>query len=308
MSWHIRIELPARPAVPWLDPERVAEHLVRDHAAAGVVEAAVAAQATTLQVAPSARPWSPHDAERIWCATRGVLARVVLEQLHHGVLERRFRARTYREAQARPRAVSQARRILKQPRFDGKIRAEIRRGLDDVFADALGQRPALHLPIDGFIRFRLRRGLQCVETALAEAQAGLEREAERSELMLLLKQLVAEDELHGTAGLDVVRGPGDRFILLDEAGRIVESEYLSADVFDLADSEQDRLDLLFSALITKVPERIRCHFACEPALRAQLRDLFGAQVQFCTRPGCKLCGSRMIPMTPALDHPRPRGV
>lgn len=141
---------------------------------------------------------------------------------------------------------------------EGQVQAAVRRRNDVLFTllDYLDTGDCLIL--EGFMRFRLKRYMEQIETAADSAVDDFMLEKEYNEFIRLLKYFVDVqepkiDEIH------VIARPNGRFRLLDESGKAVDSEYLEGMPLEPGQGDADHEDLLISALIAVSPKKIILH-------------------------------------------------
>jgi putative sporulation protein YtxC len=169
---------------------------------------------------------------------------------------------------------------------EGQVQAAVRRRNDVLFTllDYLDTGDCLIL--EGFMRFRLKRYMEQIETAADSAVDDFMLEKEYNEFIRLLKYFVDVqepkiDEIH------VIARPNGRFRLLDESGKAVDSEYLEGMPLEPGQGDVDHEDLLISALIAVSPKKIILHgFQGENASETISR-VFDDRVSNCS--GCKFC-------------------
>ncbi|NLJ60382.1 MAG: putative sporulation protein YtxC [Firmicutes bacterium] len=168
----------------------------------------------------------------------------------------------------------------------GQVQAITRRRNDILFAllDYLDTSDCLIL--DGFMRFRLKRYMEQLETAADSAVDDFMLEKEYNEFIRLLKYFVDVQEPK-IEEIHVIARPNGHFRLLDQNGKAVDSDYLEGAPVEPGQSDVDHEDLLISALITVSPKRIILHGFQGKNANETITRVFDNRVSSC--PGCQIC-------------------
>lgn len=169
----------------------------------------------------------------------------------------------------------EAYRIARQSRVAARIRSYLE--------------TADELVLEGFLIFRLKDYVEELEDMVDRAVDDFLMEREYREFIRLLRCFVEAqeprlDEVH------VLLNAKGTFRLVDGRLNSVGSDHLEDLVVEMMEKEVNYEDLLVSALISIVPNRIRIH--CRSESRADenietVMSVFGSRVSFC--PGCDLC-------------------
>jgi len=168
----------------------------------------------------------------------------------------------------------------------GQIQAVTRRRNEVLFTllDYLDTSDCIIL--EGFMRFRLKRYMEQIETAADSAVDDFMLEKEYNEFIRLLKYFVDVQEPK-IEEIHVIARPNGRFKLLDQNGKAVDSDYLEGMPPELGQSDVDHEDLLISALITVSPRKIILHGFQGKNANETIFRVFDDRVSNCS--GCHLC-------------------
>lgn len=168
----------------------------------------------------------------------------------------------------------------------GQVQAITRRRNDVLFTllDYLDTSDCLML--EGFMRFRLKRYMEQIETAADSAVDDFMLEKEYNEFIRLLKYFVDVQEPK-IEEIHVIAKPDGRFRLLDQNGKAVDSDYLEGMPLEPGQSDVDHEDLLISALITVSPQKIILHGFQGKNANETITRVFDNRVTNCS--GCHLC-------------------
>lgn len=112
--------------------------------------------------------------------------------------------------------------------------------------------------IEGFINFRLQDYLTELQEAVDFAVDEFMMEKEYNEFIRLLRYFVDIQEPR-LKEVHVLLPKNEKFMLLDDKGEEISSQYLESFFVDIIDSDINYEDLLISALITIAPKELVLH-------------------------------------------------
>ena len=140
--------------------------------------------------------------------------------------------------------------------------------------------------LEGFVRFRLKKYLAELETAVTTAieEYGIEKECKG--FVHLLKYYI-DSQLEDNKLVNVIKIKNNGFKLLDNKQNIIETPFLDEYVLDQLEQELECENLLISALITIAPQEIILHFNRPFELVENLKKVFKEKLSICL--GCKYC-------------------
>ena len=143
------------------------------------------------------------------------------------------------------------------------------------------------LNIEGFVRFRLPSYRKRLQECVRDAVRRFESAREQQEFIKLLRYLVEHqessiDELH------IYPDSGNSFEMRDQNGSSIDSDYLEAYVWDLAnEGGVDREDLLISAVVSLAPMKVCWHLDHTAWKSQMLEKILQDRLNYCT--GCDHC-------------------
>ncbi|HHY47116.1 MAG TPA: hypothetical protein GX506_07450 [Firmicutes bacterium] len=253
---------------------------------------------TFFPVDVSGQLWlSPGRIEDIYCFVAGVIADLIVHDVHRVMLEDMLKdGYPGLDEDERFHICQRAIRALwvrLAGGLDGALvpSEDLERVKEGVRAQVYGRaleylRANSELNVEGFVRFRLRDQVSLMFEMVGQVVEDYLAEREYREFIRLLRYFVDIQEPRIQV-VHVFEAPDGSYRLVDQDNREVRSEYLDEILGELSDGVTAGEDLLVSMLITIAPARIILHLRPGSEAVETVKNVFEEKAEVCT--GCPRC-------------------